>query len=196
MKKRHLLKKIQETLYIGQWCLSLPQHSKHFRTSHSSPVFVERSPYTFNILRCPACCRPSRTCITFSRFSTIFEAFVSHFYLHCTHCITSESLLSHLNSFRRGMPKLNAKCDADSLLYLLSHFECNSHTVHMLTRRFLPSPPTSTAKSSLFMHAHSSPCSLAARLHQCHPNHSYYTDNGWTFSGQISYTSIVEHERS
>ena len=33
---RHLLKKIQETLYIGQWCLS-PFYSRHLRTSHSSP---------------------------------------------------------------------------------------------------------------------------------------------------------------
>ena len=37
-----------------------------------------------------------------------------------------------LNSFCRGMFKLNAKFDADSLLYLLSHFECDGHTVHML----------------------------------------------------------------
>ena len=32
------------------------------------------------------------------------------------------------------MFKLNAKFDADSLFYLLSHFECNGHTVHMLTQ--------------------------------------------------------------
>ena len=34
-------------------------------------------------------------------------------------------LLSHLNTF-----KLNAKFDAVSLLYLCSHLECNSHTIH------------------------------------------------------------------
>ena len=32
------------------------------------------------------------------------------------------SLLNHPNSFRGGMFKLNTKCDADSLLYLLTHF--------------------------------------------------------------------------
>ena len=29
---------------------------------------------------------------------------------------------------------------------------------------------------------HSSPLSLAARLHQCRANHSYYINNGWAFS--------------
>ena len=82
---------------------------------------------------------------------------------------------------------LNTKSDADSLLYWLTHFECDGHTVHMLTQRFLPPPLTSTVKSSLFTHAHSSPLSLAARLHQCHANHSHYINNGWTFSRQTLY---------
>ena len=34
----------------------------------------------------------------------------------------------HLNTFCGGMFKLNAKSDADSLLYSLSHFECEAHT--------------------------------------------------------------------
>ena len=63
------------------------------------------------------------------------------FYL-CTHCIIPESLLSHPNSFSGGIFKLNAKFDADSLLYSLSHFECNSHTVHMLTQQHPPPPLT------------------------------------------------------
>ena len=53
-------------------------------------------------------------------------------------------LLNHLNSFHGGMFKLNAKFDADSLLYSLSHFQCNSHTVHMLTQRAPTTPPTHT----------------------------------------------------
>ena len=36
LKSGDLLKKIQETLYIGQWHLS-PFHSRHFGTSHISP---------------------------------------------------------------------------------------------------------------------------------------------------------------
>ena len=83
-------------------------------------------------------------------------------------------LLNHLNSFHGGMPKLNAKFDADPLFYSLSHCECNSHTVHMLTQCRLPPPLTSPVKSSLFIHVHSSPLSLAARLHQRHANCSDY----------------------
>ena len=77
-------------------------------------------------------------------------------------------LLNHLSSFCGGMFKLNAKFDADSLLYSLSHFECDSHTVHMLTQWCLPPPLTGIVKSSLFTHVHSSPLSSAVRLHQCH----------------------------
>ena len=95
------------------------------------------------------------------------------------HC----GLLNHLNSFHGGILKLNAKCDADSLLYWLSHFECESQTVHMLTQQHLPPPLTRTVKLSLFMHVRSSPLSLAARSHQCHAN-CCCINNGWTFSGQ------------
>ena len=59
------------------------------------------------------------------------------------------------------MFKLNAKFDADLMLYSLSHFECNSHTVHMLTQWHLLPPLTSTVKSSLLRHTHSSLLSLA-----------------------------------
>ena len=44
-------------------------------------------------------------------------------------------LLNHPNSFCGGMCKLNAQSEADSLLYLLGRFECEGHTVHMLTQR-------------------------------------------------------------
>ena len=48
-------------------------------------------------------------------------------------------------------------------------------------------PLTSTVKLSLFTHMHSSPLSLAVRLHWCHVNCSHYINNGWTFSWQTSY---------
>ena len=102
----------------------------------------------------------------------------------------SYSLLNHPYSFRREMFKLNAKFDADPLFYTLSYFECNGHTVHMLFQWRLLPPLTSRVKSSLFMHAHSSPLSLAARLHQCRVNWSCDINNGWTFSGQILYVHI------
>ena len=85
-------------------------------------VDVDCSPHTFNILRCSACCGPPRMWITSNRFLTTFEAFVPHFYLPCTYCIIRKSLLNHPNSFCGAVFKLNAKCDADLLLYLLSYF--------------------------------------------------------------------------
>ena len=81
------------------------------------------------------------------------------------------------------MFKLNAKFDADSLLYLLSHFECDGHTVHTLTQRHLLPPLSSTMKLLFFTHVHSSPFLVAARLHWCHAN-CYYINNGLTFSRQ------------
>ena len=95
-------------------------------------------------------------------------------------------LLNHLNSSSGGLFKLNAKFDAYPVLYLLKHFECNSHTVHMLTQQRLQSTLTSRVKSSLFMHVRSSPLSLAARLHRCCENRSSCINNGWTFSRHTS----------
>ena len=60
----------------------------------------------------------------------------------------------------------------------------------MLTPQHVPPPLTSTVKSSLSTHTHSSPLSLAARLHQCHSNCSHYINNGWTFSGQYIYVGV------
>ena len=101
-------------------------------------------------------------------------------------------LLHHLNSFHRGMFKLNIKFDTDSLLYWPRHVECDGHTVPMLTQQRLLPPLTSTVKSSLFTHSHSSPSSLAARLHECFESHPHYINNGWTFSGQTSWIKTWE----
>ena len=62
-----------------------------------------------------------------------------------------ERLLNHPNSFCGGMFKPNAKFDTDSLLYSLSHFECDDHTVPLLTQLCLLSPLTSAVKLSLFI---------------------------------------------
>ena len=78
------------------------------------PIFVDCSLNTFNILRCSPCCRPSRMWIP---FLIIFEAFMPHFCLFCTPCIAPESLRNHPNSFQGVTSKLNAKFNANSLLY-------------------------------------------------------------------------------
>ena len=71
----------------------------------------------------------------------------------------------------------------------------HSHTVHLLTQRCLLLPVTSTVKSSLFTHAHSSPLSLAARLRWSHTNCSHYINNGWTFLdrswGLYTHTQLI-----
>ena len=64
------------------------------------------------------------------------------------------------------------------------------HTVHS-TQWHLPPALTSLVKSSLFTHAHSSPLSFTARLHQCCANYSYYINNGWTFYRQIFYVLFL-----
>ena len=49
-------------------------------------------------------------------------------------------LLNHPISYHRVMFKPNAKLNSDSLLYSLSHFECDSHTVHVLIQQCLLPP--------------------------------------------------------
>ena len=102
------------------------------------------------------------------------------------------SLLNDLNRFHGGMSKLNEKFDADLLFYSLGCFECDSHTVHMLTQQCLLPPVTSSVKFSLFMHVRSSPLSLAARLHWC-VNRSPYINIGWTFSTDLVWKNVQCH---
>ena len=104
------------------------------------------------------------------------------------------ALLNHLNSSCRRMFKRHTEFDADLVLYLLSHFECDGHTVHVLTQWPLPSPLTSTVKSSLFTPVHSSPLSLAARLHGCHTYHSHDMTMAGLFLGRPCLQSLnIQH---
>ena len=159
--------------HSGFWNPQINFHFSHFRTNLCwlQPVHVQHSE-VFCLLQA------FQNLDHFQQILKHLPSVWAHFCLSCTHLIVPESLLNHLNTFRGGMSKLNAKFDADSLLYSLSHFECNGHTVHMLTQWRLQSQLTSTVRSSLFTHTHSSPLSLAARLHQCHTSHSPYINNG------------------
>ena len=64
--------------------------------------------------------------------------------------------MNHPDSFCGGMFKLNAKFDA---VFCPTHSVILNETVHMLTQRLLWPPLTSTVKSSLVTHVHSSPLS-------------------------------------
>ena len=206
---------IQEIFYIGQWYLS-PLQSMHLGTSQFSqspsaaPIVFSWISYTvwnlfpfkgdFSRMLPNLGSRVSGPPGWFDVFPKIlctrwneWEGVLS--WSSCqSPAANSCSLLNHLNSFHRGTFKFNAKFDADSLLCLLSHFECDCHTVHTLTQWCLSLPLTSTVKSSLFTHVHSSPLSLAARLHRCGGNHSHYINNGWTFSEQTIYMTYMTVE--
>ena len=78
----------QKTLHLNLRHSSFWNPPISVQFSHcQSLIFVDGSPYAFNILRCSTCYRPSRMWVTANGFLAIFEAFLPHFYLHCTHCI-------------------------------------------------------------------------------------------------------------
>ena len=209
--------KIKETLYLGQWRLS-PLQSGHVGTSQfaqspsAAPSYFPESHQWSEISSLSKVnlvlgkarnrrmlnlgwnggrgwvtwviwCFTKKPCTRHDAWAGVLlrwscQSPVAHSY----------GLLNHLNSFCGEMFKLNAKFDADSLLYLLNHFECDTHTVHMLTQWHVLPPLTSTVKSSLFMHVYYSPLSLVVSLNRYSGNYSHiYT--GCTFSGRTLYMS-------
>ena len=158
--------KAQETLYTEQWRLS-PLQSGHLGTSHSSPnrhqllpLYFPEAHWGFEISslskgilvlrkarshRVPNLgCRGTELLGWFEvlpkKLSTRHDAWADTLSRwSCQSPVAhSCSLLNHPNSFHGGMFKLNAKFDTDSLLYSLRHFECDGHTVHVLTQWRLP----------------------------------------------------------
>ena len=75
---------------------------------------------------------------------------------------------------------MQIRCSTCSVILneMVTQYTCSLNSIYC---------PCWLGKSSLFPHAHSSPLSLAATLHQCHTNHSHCINNGWTFSRQTSY---------
>ena len=187
MKNRHILKKVQETLCIEQWRLSSLQ-SRHLGNSRSSPnhyqlpvlfswisskvwsLFPFKGDFSFEKSQKSqgTKSRLYRSWVTWVIWCFAKNLYVRHdawagtlSWWSCQSPVVHRcGLLNHLNSFHGGMFKLNAKCGADLLLYsLMLNIMATQYTYspHLLL------PLTSTVKSSLFMHVHSSPLSLAAR---------------------------------
>ena len=180
--------KIREILYIGHWCLS-PLQSRHLGTWHRSPNHHQLLCCIFLNLTHSLKSSPSKVILVLGKARCYRAPNMDYGGGHvgdlmfCQKlCMRQDAwvgvllwwscqspgthncgLLSHPNSFRGGRFKLNAKFDADSFLYLLSHFECDGYTAHLLTQQHLPPRLTGTVKSSLFTHVHSSSLSLAAR---------------------------------
>ena len=147
MKSRDIYwrqQKIQETLYIRQWYLC-PLQSRHLGTSHSSPVAIScpiifcwisstiwslfsfKGDFNFgksqklqgaesglygDLVTWVIWCFTKKLCMSCDARIGIMSWWSCQ-----SPVVHSYSLLNHLNSFHRTMFKLNAKFDADSLLY-------------------------------------------------------------------------------
>ena len=152
--------KIQEILYLGQWRLS-PLQSRHLGPHTVLPIAINCPIVFFLNLLTVWNLSPFKGDFSFGKSqksqdmkSELYGGWVT-WVIWCfiqkrgtrrdvwvgmlpwwscqspVPCICR--LLNHLSRFCRGMLKLNAKFVTDLLLYLLSHFECNGHIVHMLT---------------------------------------------------------------
>ena len=95
--------------------------------------------------------------------------------------------LNHLNSFCRGLLKLNAKFDVDLLLCSLSHFECEAmQYVFSLNGIYCP--------LWLIQWSHGCSCMwILVHSPWCPTKRSHYINNGWTFSYQTIY-SMPSHD--
>ena len=145
-------------MYIGQWCLS-PLQSRHLGTSDSSPsrhqlpccIFLISHQWCeiFSLSRVILLWGNTRSCRAPNLGCRGAESpgWFDVTTKNCTKCdpwgntlswwscqspvVHHCGLLNHLKSFYRRMFNLNSKFDADSLLYKLSHFECDDHIVLM-----------------------------------------------------------------
>ena len=204
--------KIQETLYVGQWCPS-PLQSRHLGTSHSSSchqlscrIFLnlinglKSLPSTFGKVilvwgKARNCRAPNLGCwgTESPGWFDVLPNNSAHYVMH----EAANHQLSRAAAFWI-IPVVSVE-EYSSLTQNLMQIRCstrsvilnNSHTVHMLTQQCLPPPLTSTVKPSLFTQAHSSPLSLAARSHWCCANHSCYINSSWTSSRQTLYSILV-----
>ena len=161
---------VQETLYIRRWCLS-PLQKTCLRTSHSSPSHHQLPRHIFLNLTDGLKSLSFQRWFEFQEKPEVTRCqiravgMLSHLgdLMSCQNCgnfvrpdtwlgmllgwsckspvAHSSGLLNHPNSFCEGIFELNVRFDADLLLYSLSHFECDGHTVHMLTQWCLH-PPT------------------------------------------------------
>ena len=182
--------RIQETLYIGQWCFS-PLQSRHLGTSHRSLLMAAHTHSTFSgallIAGLPEC----------GSLSIDSQSF-----LKCLcHIICIAFIASSTKAF--WIIQIVSMEEGSSLMQNLLQIHCSTYLVILnamatqytcsLSGVYQPQWLI-TVKSSLFTHSHSSPLSLAVRLHQCHTNCSHYINNGRNFSGQtLCYSPSPPH---
>ena len=111
-------------------------------------------PIHIQLLRCSAHCRPSRTWIIFN-YSWPSLKDLCHIFICAALIASSPKALWIIWIVSAGECSSLCKIWRRFIALLaLIHFECDGHTVHMLTQSRLL-PLTSTVKSSLFTHVHS-----------------------------------------
>ena len=156
--------KIQETLYIKQWRLS-PLQSRHLETSHNSPnhpqlprvfswilsrvwkVFPFKDDFSLGKSQKSQGDKSGLKGVWVNLGDLMFHQKnsawdVMHERACCdevaNHQLPVVVAFWNICSFCRGMFTLNTKFDADSLLYLLSHFECVGHSTWSLNSIYHP----------------------------------------------------------
>ena len=199
-------------MYTGQWCLSLLQ-SSHFGTSHSSPIhhhlplhifpnltdslnlfpffkgdfsFGKRQKFSgcqilgiggqnhlgdlmflqkpaWDMMHGRACCHDEATNYQLLPMAVAFWII---------RMVSTEEVQAEHKMWCRFVP-----------LLAQSFWMWWPHSTHA-HQQCLPPPLTTTVKSSLFTHVHSSSLSFSAKLRRCGTNCSHYINNGWTFSKQ------------
>ena len=152
--------KTQKMLYIGQWRLT-PLQSRNVQISHSSPnrhqlprcIFLNLShgmkslPFQRWLVlgkvgshRAPNLgCRRAESPGWFDVSPKNSASDMMHEWAGALSWWSCQSpvahscgLLNHTNNFCGGILRLKAKFEAEILLYSLTHFKCNGHTVQML----------------------------------------------------------------
>ena len=151
--------KIQETSYTGQWHFS-PLQSRYPGTSHSCPNHHQLSAPSYfpESHQRSEICSLSKVILVWGKARSrrapnlgcrgcwvtwVIWCFAKKLCMRCdawagtlswwscqSTVAHSSGLLYHLNRFCGEMFKFNAEFDADALLYLLSHFECDGHSTH------------------------------------------------------------------
>ena len=203
----YLLKKIQESLYIGQWCFS-PLQSRHLGTSHSFPnhhqllrgiflnlwnLFPFKGDFSLGKSQSHRVPNLGYRGAESRGWFDVLPKNSAQDAMHEQVCSHDEAANHQLPiavafwifwiSFHGGMSKVNTKFDADLLLYSLSHFECHGLTQWSLTPAWL-------VQSSLFTHAHSSPFFWLPGYIDI-TNHSCCINSGRAFSRHTSLYFLI-----
>ena len=204
---------IQDNNDTGQWRLS-PLQSRHLGTSHSSPN-CHQLPVVFSwILLKVWSLFPFKGDFSFGKsqklqgtksglwwgLSHLGDLMFRKKTLHETWCVSGCVVMNlPVTSCPFLWPSessIQSMEECSSLMQNLMQTHCSTRSV-ILNATATPYTCSlngvycphwvSTMKLTLFMHLHSSPFSLAARLHQWCANRSCYINNGSTFSRQTSY---------